>query len=418
MTQITGRDEKHRKGAVHLDIIPGTGKYVLTFTDLTEFNRIDRALKTISTINLAMINAEKETDLLRSVCELIVELGGHALAWVGYLRPDQQYKIQPIANAGTDGGYLAKLNIKLTDERRGNGPTANAVRSGLPVVTPDFKQAGSFRPWLKDALRRGFKSSLDIPLVADDKVFGVIGIYANQIDAFDDQEQKLLANIADNLAYAIMALRMRGEMNQTARDLEKSLEKMQRILMQSVSALASALSTRDPDTAEHQRKVVRLASAIAAEIGLSRNQIEGLEVAGNLHDIGKIHVPLEILSKPGKLTEIEFSYVKTHSQSGYDIIKDIEFPWPVAEVLLQHHERLDGSGYPRGLSGDQILLEARIIAVADVVEAMASHRPYRPALGIEPALEEITKHKGVLYDPTVAEACCRLFRELGFDWEE
>ncbi len=417
MIQLVGRDEKYRKGAVHLDTIPGTGKYVLTFIDLTEFNRIDRALKTISTINLAMINAEKETDLLRTVCELIVELGGYALAWVGYLRPDQQYKIQPIANAGTDGGYLAKLNIKLTDEKRSNGPTANAVRSGLPVVTPDFKQAASFRPWLKDALRRGFKSSLDIPLVADDKVFGVIGIYANEIDAFDDQEQKLLANIADNLAYAIMALRMRGEMNQTARDLEKSLEKMQRILMQSVTALAAALSTRDPYTAEHQKKVVRLASAIAAEIGLSRDQIEGLEVAGNLHDIGKIHVPLEILSKPGKLTEIEFSYVKTHSQSGYDIIKDIEFPWPVAEVLLQHHERLDGSGYPRGLSGDQILLEARIIAVADVVEAMASHRPYRPALGIEPALEEITKHKGVLYDPAVVEACCRLFREREFGWE-
>jgi len=418
MTQITGRDEKQRKGAVHLEIIPGTGKYVLTFTDLTEFNRIDRALKTISTINLAMINAEKETDLLRSVCELIVELGGYALAWVGYLRPDQQYKIQPIANAGTDGGYLAKLNIRLTDERRGNGPTANAVRSGLPVVTPDFKQTASFRPWLKDALRRGFKSSLDIPLVEDGKVFGVIGIYANQIDAFDDQEQKLLANIADNLAYAIMALRTRGEMNQTARDLEKSLEKMQRILMQSVSALAAALSTRDPYTAEHQKKVVQLAAAIAAEIGLSRDQIEGLEVAGNLHDIGKIHVPLEILSKPGKLTDIEFSYVKTHSQSGYDIIKDIEFPWPVAEIVLQHHERLDGSGYPQGLSGDQILLEARIIAVADVVEAMASHRPYRPALGIEAGLEEITKHKGVLYDAAVVEACCRLFRELGFDWED
>ena len=215
-----------------------------------------------------------------------------------------------------------------------------------------------------------------------------------------------------------MALRTRGEMNQTARDLEKSLEKMQRILMQSVSALAAALSTRDPYTAEHQKKVVQLAAAIAAEIGLSRDQIEGLEVAGNLHDIGKIHVPLEILSKPGKLTDIEFSYVKTHSQSGYDIIKDIEFPWPVAEIVLQHHERLDGSGYPQGLSGDQILLEARIIAVADVVEAMASHRLYRPALGIEAGLEEITKHKGVLYDAAVVEACCRLFRELGFNWED
>ncbi|MDD4776105.1 MAG: HD domain-containing protein, partial [Syntrophomonas sp.] len=146
-------------------------------------------------------------------------------------------------------------------------------------------------------------------------------------------------------------------------------------------------------------------------------QVEGIEVAGNLHDIGKIHVPIEILSKPGNLTEIEFSYVKTHSQSGYDIIKDIEFPWPVAEIILQHHERLDGSGYPRGLSGDEILPEARIIAVADVVEAMASHRPYRPALGIEPALEEIVRNSGLLYDPEVVAACCRLFQERGFSLE-
>ena len=215
-----------------------------------------------------------------------------------------------------------------------------------------------------------------------------------------------------------MALRTRGERNQTARDLEKSLEKMQRILMQSVSSLAAALGTRDPYTAEHQKKVVQLASAIAAEMGLSRDQIEGIQVAGNLHDIGKIHVPLEILSKPDQLTDIEFSYVKTHSQSGYDIIKHIEFPWPVADIILQHHERLDGSGYPLGISGDEIRLEARIIAVADVVEAMAAHRPYRPALGIEPGLEEITQHKGILYDPAVVEVCCRLFRELGFDWED
>ncbi|MEQ8201240.1 MAG: HD domain-containing phosphohydrolase [Syntrophomonadaceae bacterium] len=418
MTQLIDRDHKYRQGAVHVDIIPGTGKYVLTFTDLTEFTRIDRALKTISTINLAMINAEKEADLLRSVCELIVELGGYTLAWVGYLRPEQQYKVQPIANAGIDGGYLAKLNIRLADEKRGKGPTANAIRTCQPIVTPDFKHAESFRPWLKDALRRGFKSSMDIPLVEDGRVFGVINICASEIDAFDDQEQTLLINMADNLAYAIMALRTRGEMNQTARDLEKSLEKMQRILMQSVSALAAALNTRDPYTAVHQKKVVRLASAIAAEIGLSRDQIEGIEVAGNLHDIGKIHVPLEILSKPGKLTDIEFSYVKTHSQSGYDIIKDIEFPWPVANIVLQHHERMDGSGYPLGISGDEILLEARIIAVADVVEAMTSHRPYRPALGIEQALQEIITNQGVLYDPVVVEACCRLFQELEFEWED
>ncbi len=418
MTQIIGKDEKLRKGLVHVDLVPKTRKAVLTFADLTEFIRIDRALKAMTTINLAMINSDREADLLRSVCEMIVELGGYKLAWVGCLRSDQQQKIQPIAHAGTDGGYLAKLNIRLADPIRGTGPTGTAITSKQPVVTADFKKDERFRPWLKDALRRGFKSSIDLPLTADDRTFGVLSICAGESDAFDEQEQQLLQDIADNLAYAVMALRTSGEMNQAARDLEKSLEKMQRILMQSVASLAAALNTRDPYTAQHQRKVVRLAAAIAAEIGLSQEQIEGIEVAGNLHDIGKIFVPLEILTKPGKLSEIEFSYIKTHCQAGYDIVKDIEFPWPVADIILQHHERLDGSGYPRGLHGENILIEARIIAVADVVEAMASHRPYRPALGIDSALEEITNKSGLLYDPTVVDACCKLIREMQFDLEE
>ena len=178
--------------------------------------------------------------------------------------------------------------------------------------------------------------------------------------------------------------------------------------------MGNALEKKDPYTAGHQKKVVRLAVAIAEELQLSKGQIEGITVASNLHDIGKINVPSEIWSKPGKLSDLEFAMIKTHCQAGFEIVKEIEFPWPVAEVLLQHHERMDGSGYPRGLTGDQLLLEARIMAVADVVEAMASHRPYRPALGIDTALEEISKNRGILYDPDVVDACLRVFRKNGF----
>jgi putative nucleotidyltransferase with HDIG domain len=174
---------------------------------------------------------------------------------------------------------------------------------------------------------------------------------------------------------------------------------------------------RDPYTAGHQHRVANLAAAIANEIGLSEEQIDGVRMASVIHDLGKIHVPAEILSRPGRLTENEFSIIKTHPQTGYDILKTEEFPWPVAQIVLQHHERMDGSGYPSSLSGEEILLEARILAVADVVEAMASHRPYRPALGIDKALEEISKNKGVLYDAKVADACLRLFTEKGFKFE-
>jgi HD-GYP domain-containing protein (c-di-GMP phosphodiesterase class II) len=153
---------------------------------------------------------------------------------------------------------------------------------------------------------------------------------------------------------------------------------------------------------------------MAQEMGLSENQVDGLRMAAIVHDLGKISVPAEILSKPTKLNDLEMGLIKTHPQISYDVLKDIHFPWPVAEIVFQHHERINGSGYPRGLKGDEVLQEAKILAVADVVEAMASHRPYRPAIGIDAALEEIEKNKGTLYDETVAETCLRLFREKGF----
>jgi HD-GYP domain-containing protein (c-di-GMP phosphodiesterase class II) len=195
----------------------------------------------------------------------------------------------------------------------------------------------------------------------------------------------------------------------------QTLVKLQRMLDQTVEALASITEIRDPYTAGHQQRVAQISSAIGAEFGLPRDMVEGIRVAGTLHDIGKIAVPAEILTKPSKLLEMEFGLVKTHPQVGHQILKGIDFPWPVAEAVLQHHERLDGSGYPRGLSAGEIIPEARILAVSDVVEAMASHRPYRPAFGIEMALDEILRGRGTLFDPEVCDACIRLFEEQGFD---
>jgi PAS domain S-box-containing protein/putative nucleotidyltransferase with HDIG domain len=196
--------------------------------------------------------------------------------------------------------------------------------------------------------------------------------------------------------------------------LQESYQKLQDTLDGVIQAMALTVETRDRHTAGHQRRVTELAYAIATEIGLSKERSRAVSIAGMLHDLGKITIPTEILSKPGRLTEMEFAIVKTHPKAGYDILKNIEFPWPVAEIVVQHHERLDGSGYPSGLKGDQSALEARILAVADVVEAMASHRPYRPALGVDRALNEISGNKGRLYDSDVVEACLTVFNSRAF----
>lgn len=201
-------------------------------------------------------------------------------------------------------------------------------------------------------------------------------------------------------------------------ELKESYKKLQRLLEETVNGLVSAVEMRDPYTAGHQRRVAILATALAKEMGLTEKQIEGINLAALVHDIGKINVPAEILSKPGKLTPTEFNLIKTHPQTGYDILKSIEFPWPVAEMVLQHQERYDGSSYPQGLKGENIDLKARILSVADVIEAMSSHRPYRPSLGIDAALDEIEKNRGILYDPDVVDACLILFHEKGFSFHK
>jgi PAS domain S-box-containing protein len=186
-------------------------------------------------------------------------------------------------------------------------------------------------------------------------------------------------------------------------------ERLRRSLEDSIKAIASTVEMRDPYTAGHQRRVGQLAAAIAQELGLSQETTRGIELAASIHDLGKVSIPAEILVKPGKLINLELMLIRTHAQAGFEILKDIEFPWPIASMVLQHHERQDGSGYPQGLKGEQILLESRILAVADVVEAMASHRPYRAALGIDVALQEIERGRSTTYDAAVVDACLRLF---------
>ncbi|HOU52121.1 MAG: PAS domain S-box protein [Smithella sp.] len=204
------------------------------------------------------------------------------------------------------------------------------------------------------------------------------------------------------------------ERKQAEARLQQTLESLKKAVGTTIQVLVSALEAKDPYTAGHQSQVARLACVIAAEMGLDQDTIEGIRLAGVIHDIGKLAVPAEILTKPTRLTELEFSLIQQHPESGYEMLKHVESPWPIAQIVYQHHERIDGTGYPRNLKGNEILLEARIMAVADVVDAMASHRPYRASLGTEAALAEIEKHKGTLYDGNVVDTCLKLFREKGY----
>jgi putative two-component system response regulator len=223
-------------------------------------------------------------------------------------------------------------------------------------------------------------------------------------------ETKQSTELADARVGERDALRDRSELDFAIRRWRESLE-------QTVEALAATIALRDPYTARHQRRVAKLAGAIAIAMQLPREQAHGLVLAAHIHDVGKLAVPLEILIKPAQLSELEFALMRTHSQSGSDIVRYIDFPWPVAAAILQHHERLDGSGYPHGIAGAAMLTEAKILAVADVVEAMSSDRPYRRGLGIDAALAEMMENRGRLYDEAAVEACFSLFREEGFQFE-
>ncbi len=372
--------------------------------------RLNRTLTTLSRGNEVLVRAASEPELLREMCQVIVETGGYRMAWIGIAEHDAAKSVTLAASAGEVGNYLDKAQITWADQPRGRGMVGRAIRSGEPQTSQDIVADPAMTPWRDDARKHGFASSVALPLKDQSGVFGVLTMYSPDANAFDTDELKLLRELAEDLAFGIRSLREHVA--------HEALDKRWRASLEAtVGAIASTVETRDPYTAGHQQRTARLAVAIASQLGLPERQIHGLYLAGIIHDVGKIDVPAEILSKPGKLTDLQYQLIQAHAEAGYAIIKGVDFPWPIAEMVRQHHERLDGSGYPHGLKADAILTEAKILAVADVVEAMMSHRPYRASLGIDAALAEIEEGKGRLYDPAAVEACVMLFREQKFDFE-
>ena len=299
--------------------------------------------------------------------------------------------------------------------RRDDRPAMKALATGKTQIEHNVPTEASSPQARQEAIRLGYAACIALPLANDALPFGVLTLYSQQAAPFGPEEVALLEEMAGDMAFGIVNLHTSQQRDQALLDNQRYLSQIQANLESTIQAISMTVEMRDPYTAGHQRRVTALACAIAADLELEPEQIHGLRIGAVIHDLGKIQIPAEILSKPGKLTELERSLIQQHAQIGYNILKGIDFPWPVADMVLQHHERLDGSGYPNGLKGNLILLEARIIAVADIVEAMASHRPYRPSLGIEAALEEIARQReDGLLDPTVVDVCLTLFHDKGF----
>ncbi len=493
----------------------------------------------LSQCNETIIRSTSETELLQSVCRIAVQVTQITATWIGFINEEHSHPHR-IAGYGNGNEEIAEAILKLSKTADiNNCPCHQSLKRDEAIWLQEFPTETTPEKCHTLAVTHGWRSAASLPLHRQGRTVGVLNLYADVENAFDEDVRQLLLEMStdisfalDNIAreekrqksdaslaeseqrfrglveqsltgiyiiqngkyvyanprfanilgfssddeligkapvdfidtedrntvikkidavekgdtthlsYEVRAKRQDGkqisigvhgalashlgqpaiiglvqdvtEKKQAEAQLSTYVSKLQASLMQTVEVATLLSEMRDPYTAGHERRVAEIAAAIGKEMGLDEHTQEGLRIAGHLHDIGKINIPSEILAKPSKLTELEYEIIKGHPESGYNVLKDVDFPWPVAQVALQHHERINGTGYPQGLKGEDILLEARITAVADVVEAMGSHRPYRPGLGLEPALNEIERGMGTLYDIEVAQACLRLFKEKGY----
>jgi putative nucleotidyltransferase with HDIG domain len=361
------------------------------------------------TLNQFLLKCDNENEIYKRVCDIFMESDLIKFVWIG-LTEEGTFDVKPVVFAGIEKEYINSIQAKWDNSPHGNGPTGTAIKTKKPAIIGDIITDPTYMPWRKEALKRNYLSIIALPLIHEGKVMGALTIYSDKKDAFDKENVEFWKEITNDIAVGVKSIRLEKNLQKKSKQLEKSIENI-------IFTMAKMSESKDLYTAGHQKKVSQLATAIARKMGLSEDRIESLKFASLIHDIGKFTIPGEILSKPAKLSETEFALIKEHPKTGYDIIKDVDFPWEIASIILQHHERLDGSGYPMGLKDKEILLEAKILAVADVMEAMSSHRPYRPALGIDKALEEISMNKGKLYDSDVVDTCIKLFKEDGFKFE-
>ncbi|MDH2436205.1 HD domain-containing phosphohydrolase [Pokkaliibacter sp. MBI-7] len=391
------------------------------FRDVTErrqnleaLRRQTWALQAMSACNQALVKSSSSAHLLHQVCEAMVQRDRYSLATL--YRVDTRSTspaIHLITSAGVARQCTSGLEKSWQAELPDCNPIISCARSGQVVILSHLRSSSGCTASQPDA-HCGLSSVIALPLRLDETSMGVIAVFAPVDDAFGPEEEQLFIELVDNLQFGLESRRTKEAYEASLRRSAEQSKVMEKAMEDALAAIAAVLEQRDPYTAGHQTHVAELAMLIGRELGLEQERLHGLYLSAIVHDLGKIQIPAEILTKPARLNEAEFNLIKQHPEVGYRILRHIHFPWPIADIIRQHHECLDGSGYPQGLQGDDILLEARILSVADIVESMSSDRPYRPALGTEVALNQIRQMSGSKLDPKVVEACIRVVERGDF----
>lgn len=399
-------------------------EYRYTLHTLEEVTVVKQAEKSIRRIRLSlqvvancirgMLRESDEAQMLQTICKVAVNSGLYRTAWIGRAEQDDKKTLHMLASHGHAQELSQLPDSAWDDTEESRTPMSVAINTGKTSIVQDLTHDPKFSTFRRFALKNHLASAVSLPLYQGETIWGGITFYSDEPSAFSEEEIDALEILSASVSFGITALHS-GSTNKTGllpitQGGGKSTASLEKIIV----ALETVIEARSPYGTSNQRIVGEIGMAIAMEMGLTHEQAYGIRLAGIVHDIGEINVPEEILGKTGELTPDEYAQIQSHAQAGYDILSKLDLPWPLAQTVLQHHERMNGSGYPNGLSGEQIQLEARIIAVADTIVAIAYQSQNHPHLGIPAALVEVEKGKGTLFDPAVVDAAIRLFREKNY----
>ena len=369
-----------------------------------------RALLAHADATTALACAKTEEQLIHGICKAIASQEPYVLAWVGAAEHDSQKSVRFLGSYGVEIKYLKDLFVSWDESTpSGMGPGGTCIRTNQSIIVNDVESDETFLPWRERARLSNICSMIGVPITdAENTPIATLLVYSKVPHSFGHLEKILFESFAKEIGFGLTALKKQKLLEEVIEIKDRAEHKLNIALRATIEAMSKTMEWRDPYTSGHQKRVAMIAQAIAGELGWSEDERLAVYFAGLVHDIGKIAVPSEILTKPSKLSPLEMQLVSGHVEAGYQILKDIPFPWPIALMIQQHHERLDGSGYPNKLIGDQICQGARVLAVADTIEAMATHRPYRAALGLSAAMQTLRTQAGISIDKNVLDAAFRL----------